>query len=179
MELKVIGGGPSHYARDDVRRCFAVAARASLIPGEYRAKALRLDHLHCNVPEGTPGPVTMKLASYGRIWGLAFGAYAEASPDVHELLDVLASSCASRQWARMGSRDSQDAAATLKGSLYRSWGLMAARGQARFKLMGLGHVGTGAAAARARRVSLSLQRPTASGRRHTSCTLLQQASQRW
>ena len=94
----------------------------------------------------------MKLASYGRIWGFAFGAYAEASPDVHELLDVLASSCASRQWARMGSRDPQDAAAALKRSLYRSWGLMAARGQARLKLMGLGHVGTGAAAARARRV---------------------------
>ena len=51
----------------------------------------------------------------------------------------------------MGSRDPQEAAATLKRTLYRSWGLMAMRGQARLKLMGLSHVGSGAAAARARR----------------------------
>ena len=98
-----------------------------------------------------PGPVTQKLASYGRAHGLTFGAYGEASPDVHELVTVLAASCASRQWTRMGARDPQDAAATLKRSLYRSWGLMAMRGQARLKLMGLSHVGSGAAAARARR----------------------------
>ena len=103
----------------------------------------------CGVSAGMPGPITQKLASYG----LAFGAYGEASADVHELVHVLATTCSARQWARMGSRDPQEAAATLKRSLYRSWGLMAVRGQARLKLMGLSHVGTGAAAARARRTS--------------------------
>ena len=51
----------------------------------------------------------------------------------------------------MRSRDPQDAAAMLLRSLYRSWGLMAVRGQARLKLAGLAHVGTGASEARARR----------------------------
>ena len=147
MELKVIGSGPTHYASDDVRRCFAVEGRARAIPSEYRSKALRLDHLHCGSLEGAPGPVTHKLAGYGRIWGLAFGAYGEASPDVHELAHVLATSCASRQWGRMGCRDPQEAAATLKRSLYRSWGLAAIRAQARLKLAGLSHVAAGASAA--------------------------------
>ena len=51
----------------------------------------------------------------------------------------------------MGFRDPQEAAASLKRSLYRSWGLMAMRGQARLKLRGLSHVGSGAVAARVRR----------------------------
>jgi len=151
LELKVIGAGPSHYARDEVRRGYAVEARAASVPQESRNKALRLDHQHCGSPEGTPGPVTQKLASYGRIRGLVFGAFGEASPDVHELAEVLATSSASRQWVRMGSRDPLEAAATLKRTLYRSWGLMAVRAQARLKLAGLSHVGTGASAARARR----------------------------
>ena len=151
MKLKVIGAGPTHYAHNDVHRCYAVAARAGAIPREYQTKALRLDHRHCGTPEGTPGPVTQKLASYGRIRGLAFGAYGEASQDVHDLVSILAVNCASRQWVRMGSRDPEEAAATLKRSLYRSWGLMAMRSQARLKLAGLSHVGAGASAARARR----------------------------
>ena len=52
----------------------------------------------------------------------------------------------------MGCRDPQEAAATLKRSLYRSWGLMAMRGQARLKLAGLAQVGAGASVARARRL---------------------------
>ena len=36
------------------------------------------------------GAISQELAGYGQIWGLAFGAYGEASPDVHELLLTLA-----------------------------------------------------------------------------------------
>ena len=153
LELKVIGGGPSHYVNGGVSRCRAVAARARAIPQEYRSKALALDHRHCGVAEGTPGPVSQKLASYGRIRGLVFGAYGEASPDAHELLGVLAAEYASRHWVRMGCRAPQDAAAALSRSLYRSWGLMAVRGQARLKLSGLAHVGAGAGAASSRRAA--------------------------
>ena len=92
-----------------------------------------------------------KLASYSNIWGLAFGTYGEASPDVHELLLTLARSHAERHWVSMGSRDPQDAASALARSLYRSWGLMAVRSQARVKLANLCHVGGGSVAANARR----------------------------
>ena len=157
MELKVIGGGPSHYVSGDVSRCRAVAARARAIPQEYRLKALNVDHQHCGVAEGTPGPVSRKLASYGRIWGLTFGAYGEASPDVHELLSILAMTYASRHWVRLGGRDPQDATATLSRSMYRSWGLMAVRRQARLKLSCLAHVGAGAVAASSRRADADSQ----------------------
>ena len=73
-----------------VSRCHAVASRAQAIPKEYRKKALRLDRQYCNVSDGAPGPISQKLATYGHVWGLAFGAYGEASPDVHELLQILA-----------------------------------------------------------------------------------------
>jgi hypothetical protein len=152
-ELKVIGSGPSHYATGDVGRCHAVATRARAIPREYQTKALRLDHQHCGTPQGHQGPVSLKLASYGRIWAFAFGAYGEASADAHELVRMLATTYASRHWARMGSRDPQDAAAAMQRSLYRSWGLMAVRGQARLKLAGLAHVGAGAHAASSRRAA--------------------------
>jgi len=151
MELKVIGRGPSHYASGDVSRCHAVAARAQAIPTEYRRKALRLDHQLCHSSGGVPGPISRKLAGYGRIWGLAFGAYGEASPDVHELLSMLAATYASRHWVRLRAQDPEDATAALSRALYRSWGLMAVRVHARLKLAGLAQVGAGAAAASSRR----------------------------
>ena len=147
LELKVIGGGPSHYASGDVSRCRAVASRARAIPQEYRTKAARLDRQYLNVAEGSPGPISQKLASYGQIWGLAFGAYGEASPDVHELVQTLARSHAERNWVHIGGRDPQEAASILARSLYRSWGVMAVRSQARVKLANLAHVGAGSAVA--------------------------------
>ena len=152
MELKVIGSGPTHYASGNVSRCHAVAARARAIPQEYRTKALRLDHQHCGAEQGAIGPISRKLADYGEIWSLAFGAYGEASPSVHELVRTVATEYASRHWVRLGSRDPQDAAAAMARTLYRFWGLMALRRQARLKLFGLAHVGAGAAVAATRRV---------------------------
>ena len=99
------------------------------------------------------GPISQRLAGYGRIRGLAFGAFGEASADVHELLRVLATSQASRDWARMGCRDYDEAVAMISRTLYRSWGLMAIRAEARLKLAGLAHVRTRAAAACSRRTS--------------------------
>ena len=126
--------------------------RARAIPQEYIAKARRLDSEYCGFYQGDPGPIAQKLGSYGRIGSLVFGAHGEASPDVHELLSVLAKNHASNHGERMGSRDPGTAAASvLSRSLYRSWGLMAIRGQARLKLAGLAHVRVGAAAPCSRR----------------------------
>jgi len=152
MELKVIAAGQSHYSTSSLGRCHAVAGRARSIPQEYAAKARRLDSEYGGVSQDDTGPIAQKLSSCGRIWSLAFGAYGEASPDVHELVRVLAKTHASNHWVRLGSRDPDEAAAALSRALYRSWGLMAMRGQARLKLAGLSHVGVGAAAACSRRL---------------------------
>ena len=152
-ELKVIGAGPSRYACDVVARGRAVAKRAREIPGDYARKARDLD-LRCGgVAPNAVGPVTCKLASYGRIRGLVFGAYGEASDDVRELVAALSAGWASRDWVRMNCRDPSEATAVIAHSLYRSWGLAAVRAQARLKLNGLAHVGAGARAAAGRRVN--------------------------
>ena len=107
--------------------------------------------MYCNVVDGCPGPVSRKLASYGNIWGLAFGAYGEASPAVHDFVQVLATEHASRHWIRIGGRDPQEAVSMLARNLHRSWGLTVVRGQAHLKLAGLSHVGAGSAGAQFRR----------------------------
>jgi hypothetical protein len=152
MELKLISG-PTWYAHGDTRRCQGVARRARALPGEYAAKARSLDAQFCGVSRDAevPGPIAQKLLSYGRLRCLVFGALGEASEDVHSLVDLLAGGRASRDWVRMGCRSSNDAKASLARYLYRSWGLMAVRGQACLKLSGLAHVGPGAQIAADRR----------------------------
>ena len=65
------------------------------------------------------------LAIYGRIRALAFGAFGEASDDVHTLVDTRAGGRASRDWARMRCQDQNEAKAVLAHTLYRSWGFPA------------------------------------------------------
>ena len=152
MELKLVAG-PTYYSHGGAGRCYAAARRARAIPGEYMAKARALDAQFCDVPRDSdaPGPVARKLLSYGRIHSLVFGAYGEGSKDAHGLVAQLATSRASRDWARLGCRDQKEAAATLARYLYRSWGIAAARAQACLRLAGLSHVGTGVVAAAGRR----------------------------
>ena len=151
MELKVISGGQSRYGGGHVARCHAVAERAREIPAEYATKAKELDHRFCGTAPGAYGPISHKLASYGRVHGLVFGAFGEASADVHALLKVVADECSSREWVAMGARDPDDAKTSISSALYRSWGVAAVRAQARLKLRGLSSVGPGANAARTRR----------------------------
>ena len=145
--------GPTWYDHNDVARCYAVARRARGIPGEYTSKTRILDAEFCGVPRdsATPGPVTQKLLSYGRIHCIVFGAYGEGSADAHSLVNRLAQCRASRDWARMGCRGLGEATALLSRYLFRSWGIAAVREQARLRIAGLSHVGTGAAAAAGRR----------------------------
>ena len=151
MELKVVGLAPTWYGRDRLARCGAVAARTREIQSEYIQKARDLDSRFSTAVPASPGPVELKLASFGRIRGLTFGAFGEASDDVHDLVSLLAAGQASRDWASMRCRDSNEAKALIARTLYRSWGLMAVRSQARLKLCGLAHVGTGMQAAALRR----------------------------
>ena len=153
MELKVVGLGRTWYVRGDTARCRAVAHRAREIPAEYVQKTRRLDGRSMSDPHGSPGHVEQKLASYGRIHALAFGAFGEASQDVHSLVNDLACGRAARDWPRLLCRDQDVAKALLDRSLYRSLGLEAVRSQARLKLAGLSHVGTGVAAASRRRAN--------------------------
>ena len=57
------------------------------------------------------------VQSYGTIRGLVFGAYAEASPDVHCLLECTATHEARLRWEEMGARRYQEARARTQGIL--------------------------------------------------------------
>ena len=46
---------------------------------------------------------------YGVTRALVFGSYAEASPDVHHLIDALATQRAGRSWRLMGARTAAEA----------------------------------------------------------------------
>ena len=84
----------------------AVDRRASTLPREYNEKAKSIDSLYGGVPDGVVGPVQAKLHSFPPLRKWVFGAWGEASEDVHSLVHDLATSRAkitSMYW--MGGRD--------------------------------------------------------------------------
>ena len=53
-------------------------------------KAKTLDSKFGGVAEGTDGPVTKKVMSFPRLQGWVFGAFNEASQDIHNLIPAIA-----------------------------------------------------------------------------------------
>ena len=150
LELKTLHFGTSTYPAA-AERCAAVARRARTLPGEYARKAQTVDIQYCGCPPGELGPVARKLMSYGRVRGLVFGAWGEASPDAHQLLNQLARQGARHMWRDIGSTDEAAAVGCLAWLLRRRWGMAALRENARLKLDRLAYVGRGAAEAAERR----------------------------
>eukprot|EP00973_Karenia_brevis_P073939 10277500-Karenia_brevis.AAC.1 len=150
VEFKTLHVGVSTYPGSSTR-CRAVARRAAAIDAEYLSKSRRLDRRWHGTLEGHVGPVEAKLRSFGRVRGLVFGSWAEASDDVDWLLNQIAEiGCTRRRGLRAG-RDEDDERVAILTALQRRWGLAAARANAQLLLRRLGHVGRGAAAASARR----------------------------
>ena len=150
MELKTLHFGVSTYPNVE-QRCEAVARRARALHGEYMAKARAIDAGCCGTPFGVDGPVMRHLLAYGRVRGLVFEAWAEASGDVENLLSVLARTGARARWRAMGCPDETSAIGCLAWLMRRRWGIAALRENARLKLDRLACVGRGAASAALRR----------------------------
>ena len=155
MELKTLHYGTSTYP-EGTGRCGAVARRARMLPGEYRRKARKLDRDLCGTPDGVQGPVEQQLQQYGRLRGLVFGAWAEASPDVELLLGLASHLGAERHWMAMGVSDPAAAQGVLAWMLRRRWGMAALRENARLKLERLEFVGRGAVDAVTRRTAAAM-----------------------
>ena len=69
--------------------------------------------------------------SYTPTRALVFGQYAEASHDVHTLLEYLARHRAAAQWRRYGARSAEKAYGFFIGALRRRVGNFVAREMAR------------------------------------------------
>ena len=79
-------------------------------------------------------PIEDRLRSFGQVRAVVFGAYGEASRDVHLVLDVAADAMATHQWRAMGARTKEEARAFIIGALRRRLGLAATRAMARHRL---------------------------------------------
>ena len=72
---------------------------------------------------------------------LVWGAYGEASDDVHQLLEAVVEAEADRSWRVLGARSSAEARSYLTMRTVRSWGITAVREMARHRLARVCFVG--------------------------------------
>ena len=168
-ELKVISACKTRYPRNPLPRDGqrAVERRANGLTGEYQRKAMTVDWEYGGNPRPPPqlpgapqpprriGRVESRLQSYGRVRGWVFGAWGEASTDVHELVQRITQArveVASLQPHSQGRAKSREAQlASLVGYVRRRLSITAVKQQAKLLLDRLQLLGDGAAAAAARR----------------------------
>ena len=104
-----------------------------LVVGEYERHARRID-AHCaGTQPNDDGPVLRQLRALG-ITGLAFGAFGEASDDVHRLLRLVAATGAAERWQGAMAPSALGYRSVLVAQLRRTWGCFLARENARLKL---------------------------------------------
>ena len=90
------------------------------------------------------------LRSFTRVRGLVCGNYGECSPDVHELLAIIADGLAARRWRLMGARSATEARAFFIARLRRSLSVVIAREMAHHRLRRIPFIGVPRAAIRDR-----------------------------
>ena len=132
--------------------------RAALLPGEYASKAKKIDTKFGGTPQDRVGPVQAKLLSYPALRGWVFGAWGEASDDIHTIINTLANARLRHQdtlpgadWRGRSRRSEEAERGMLVGQIRRQLSLEAVHGQARLLLDMLQSLGAGAAAAVRRR----------------------------
>ena len=97
-------------------------------------------------------PVYDRLLSFGQIRCLVFGAYGEASPDVHHSIAAAASIRAQRSWRTLGARSQQESRAFFLQTYRREVGMAVVREHARLRLARVPFIGVPRDVLRARPV---------------------------
>ena len=128
----------------------AVRVRQGKVNAHYRDKAKTIDEKYNNHPDRSrPGPVGLKLSSFGRVRGLIVGAFGEGSPDLHKLCDKIAETAAATRFCHLGARSMKDAKAKAARYVYRAVGIEMMRGTAALRSHRLAMVLAGSASAKA------------------------------
>ena len=100
--------------------------------GEYGGHARELD---ARFHAGTGlTPIADRLSSFTQVRGLVFGAYAEASLDVHSLIELAAHALARKHWRRSGARCEAEARSFWVGMCRRRIGVAVTRAMARHRI---------------------------------------------
>ena len=151
FDIKTIHGGSDHYYSAHAReeQSGAVRHREAAVWPDYLRHARALDQrFHAGV---TPGPVETLLRGFGGATrGLVFGAYGEASGDVHALLSVAATALAVWQWQPSGARTLEECRAYIIQASRRRVGLVAVQAMARHRLARAPYIGVTRAVVEAR-----------------------------
>ena len=139
----------------------SVDQRADGLHAVYQKKAKDVDQKYRETPGGEQGPVERKLAEFGQVRGLCFGAFGEASEQVHLLVEHMAESRV-RHGVMFGRNKGTPlqrpaAKAMVMGQLRRELSIVAHRAQARLLLANIWQVGDGADVAAERRRRAQMQ----------------------
>ena len=114
-ELKMITCSDSYYQTGG--RVRGVEKRAERLPAEYRTKARKVDQL--GEPGVVRGPCERKLDQYGELVKLVFGAFGEASQDVHSLIASLAECRLRKVGLQRGRAGGEQELAIITGQIRR------------------------------------------------------------
>ena len=136
-DVKTFSFSNTWYSRArfvDGRRGDAVRYRADCVHRDSVAKLRRLDTI--GGVRGV-GPASQRLQSFGRVHGWAFGAFGEASPDVHSLLDALTRQGAASKFRDLGVDTPLLARPHIKQRCCRELGIAVVRSAALHKLHAL------------------------------------------
>ena len=140
-ELKMISCCETWYPAGS--RVRATDRRANGLQQEYRKKARKVDHDLLGLPTEQKGPVERRLDEFGEVLGLCFGAWGEASEDVHRLVQTLAESRLKYQGLQMGRPGGEQELGVLVGQVRRRLSMAAVKAQVDCLLAKLHQVGPG------------------------------------
>ena len=121
----------------------ATDKRANGLQGEYRRKAKAVDKEILAQPTQQRGPIETRLDEFGEILGLYFGAWGEASRDIHVLIQALAESRLAFTGMQRGRPGSKAELGMITGQIRRRISLVAVKAQVECLLSKLHQVGPG------------------------------------
>ena len=149
LDIKTIHGGAVHYytRRGREEQSGAVHDRELHVWADYQHHARELDRRFS--PAGQ-SPILQRLQSFGRTRGLVFGAYGEASADVHDLLSIAADTQAEHLWREAGARSAAEMRSLLISRVRRRLGMAVVQAMARHRLARVPYVGVSRAVVQAR-----------------------------
>ncbi len=140
FDVKTIHAGTDHYysahARDE--QSGAVRHREAQVWPSYLRHARDLDRRYS--PAGMT-PIEDRLRSYTETRGAVFGAYGEASDDVHGLIAAAATASAERQYRLTGARTAAEMRSFIVGQMRRRIGLTTVQAMARHRLSRVPYIG--------------------------------------
>ena len=138
LDNKVIHYCPSRYSAAHVTLggdASCCQHRAGRVAAEYTASARSLDaRFFAHIADVDQRPVLTRLRQYPDPRGLVFGAFAEASADVHTLLRLVAEAASLRHWREAGARSALGSRSTFTCAYRRQWGCEVALQGARLRI---------------------------------------------